>query len=252
MTRPGALAGAGERLWPLVLLSAAFHVAFVAVALLVRPPPLANQDQKPIVARLVRLGEKRPEQWLPRREEPKPEAAPRAPDAVPVPAPAAPAERAVALPSAKPAPQKPAPPRPASAVSGKGSDALSRALDKVKKDDRLASRERWGDPNGIPDGAAESGAEGDRYLALVTDALQRSYRLPETLSERERKSLHATVVLFIERNGKVSRHVVEQGSGNAAFDAALERAIRDARIPPPPPELVDRYRRIGLGVNFKI
>jgi colicin import membrane protein len=254
VTGQSALLRGPERLWPLLLVSVALHAGFVGVAFFVRPPALVNLEQKPIVARLVRLGEKRPEQWLPRNVPPQPEAAPRAPDAVPVPAPPAPAQRTVALPA--PAPKvapKPAPPRPASATSGgKGSDALSRALDKVRKDDKLASKERWGDPSGVAGGDATDGTEGDRYLGLVTEALQSSYRLPSTLSEQERRTLGATVVLTIEPDGRVATFRFEKRSGNASFDQALERAVRDARLPPPPPELRQRYRTVGLGVNFKV
>ncbi len=243
-----------DRLWPLVVLSLVLHAVAVGTTLLVRPPAIVNLDQKPIVAKLVRLGEKRPEQWLPRRDVPPPEAAPAAPDAVPVPAPApaAPAQKAVALPSPKVAP-KPSPPRPASATTGgKGTDALSRAMDRVRKDDKLASKERWGDPSGVPQGDATDASEGDVYLGLVTQALQSSYRLPATLSEQERLYLHATVVLTIEPDGRVSSFRFEKRSGNAAFDQALEHAVRESRLPPPPPELRQRYRTIGLGVNFKV
>jgi colicin import membrane protein len=253
VTGQSALLRGPERLWPLLLVSVALHAAFIGVAFFVRPPAIVNLDQKPIVARLVRLGEKRPEQWLPRRDVPPPEAAPRAPDAVPVPGPPAPAQKTIAVPSPK-APPKPAPPKPAaSSISGgKGSDALSRALDKVRKDDKIASKERWGDPSGVPGGDATDGSEGDRYLGLVTQALQSSYRLPATLSEAERRSLGATVVLTIEPDGRVASFRFEKKSGNAAFDQALERAVRDARLPPPPPELRQRFRTVGLGVNFKV
>ncbi len=257
MSGAEALSRGPDRLWPLVLVSVALHVAVLGAAFFVRPPAIVNLEQKPIVAKLVRLGEKRPEQWLPRRDVPPPEAAPRAPDAVPVPVksptPPAPAERTVALPAPKIVPKTPTPPRPASAVTGgKGTDALSRALDKVRKDDKLASRERWGDPSGIPDGDATEGSEGDRYLGLVTQALQSSYRLPATISEQERLHLAAIVVITIEPDGKVSSFRFEKRSGNAAFDQALERAVRDSRLPPPPAELRQRYRTVGLGVNFKV
>ena len=243
-----------DRLWPLVLVSLALHAVVIGGSLLVRPPAIVDLNQKPIVAKLVRIGEKRPEQWLPRQAVPPPEAAPAAPDAVPVPAPAppVPAQKTVALPAPKVEP-KPSPPRPASAKpGGKGSDALSRAMDKVRKDDKLASKERWGDPAGLPQGDATDGTEGDRYLGLVTQALQSSYRLPATLSEQERIFLHATVVLTIEPDGRVSSFRFEKRSGNPAFDQALERAVRESRLPPPPPELRQRFRTIGLGVNFKV
>ena len=254
MTGESALRRGPDRLWPLVFVSVGLHVVFVGAAFFVRPPPIVNLEQKPIVAKLVRLGEKRPEQWLPRREVPAPEAAPRAPDAVPVPVPGppAPAQKTVALPAPKVTP-KPTPPRPASATaSGKGSDALSRALDKVRKDDKLASRERWGDPSGLPEGDATDASEGDRYLGLVTQALQSSYRLPATISEQERLHLAAIVVITIEPDGRVSSFRFEKRSGNAAFDQALERAVRESRLPPPPQEFRERYRSVGLGVNFKV
>src|SRR5512137_3197634 len=88
-----------ERLWPLLVASIALHAAVIGAAFFVRPPAIVPLDQTPIVAKLVRLGEKRPEQWLPRRDVPPPEAAPAAPEAVPVPVPAPPAppQKSVAL-----------------------------------------------------------------------------------------------------------------------------------------------------------
>ena len=50
--------------------------------------------------------------------------------------------------------------------------------------------------------------------------------------------------------GRVLGHTFERRSGNATYDAALERAIAAARLPPPPPELRERFRSTGLGVNF--
>src|SRR5512137_2582600 len=239
--------GGSDRLWPLLLVSLALHAGVLAVAAARRSPPI-DLSQQPIVAKLVRLGEKRPEQWLPRRDVPAPEAAPAAPTAVPVPAPPAPPAKAVPSPTAQP---KPAAPKPASAVPGKGTDALSRALDRVRRDKSLVP-EKWGDPGGVADGEATGGTEGDRYLGLVTQALQSSYRLPATISEQERLYLRATVVLTIEPDGRVSAFRFEKKSGNAAFDAALERAVRDARLPPPPAEMRQRYRTTGLGVTFRV
>jgi len=230
-----------DRLWPVVVASLAVHAAVVSLGVLRRPAPV-DTSQKPIIAKLVRLGETRPERWLPRRDAPPPEAAPRA--AAPVPAPAA--ARPVALPAEK---AKAAPPHPASTASGKGDDALSRALSKVRKEQAIA-RETWGDPSGSAEGTATDASEGDRYLALVTQALQSNYRLPATISEQERMHLGATVILFVEPDGRISNLRFEKRSGNDGFDQALERAVRQTRLPPPPPELVGQYRTVGLGVHF--
>ncbi len=227
------LLGQHERLWPTVVVSLALHAAAITLAVLNRPAPIIDLEQKPIVARLVRLGEKRPESFLPRKEEPPapPEAA-TAP--VPVPGP----------PAAKPAP-KPAP------TASPRRDALASALDRIRRQKAL-SEPVYGDPSGDVEGSVSEASEGDRYLALVTRALQASYRLPATLSEKERAYLRATVVLIILPDGRVASYRFEKRSGNDAFDDALDRAIRQTRLPPPPAELRERYRTVGLGVHFHV
>ena len=80
--------GRRDRLWPAALASAAVHAALIVWALLRVPAPAIDLEQKPIVAKLVRLGEKRPEQYLPRREVAPPPPAPAAPAPVATPGPA--------------------------------------------------------------------------------------------------------------------------------------------------------------------
>src|SRR5512144_2503406 len=98
--------GRRDRFWPAVLVSAAVHVALAGWGITRRPAPEIDLNQKPIVARLVRLGQKRPEEYLPRKEA-APPPAPPAPAAAPVlPAPVLPAPARPAAP-AKPAPNAP-------------------------------------------------------------------------------------------------------------------------------------------------
>jgi colicin import membrane protein len=239
-----------DRLLPVVLFSLAVHAGLFALALYYHPTPRLDLSQKPIVAKLVRLGEKRPKEWLPRKDEGAPEAA--APQAAPVPAPPtppAPASAPVAK-TTKPAPAPPpgrAAPHPA---SGGRTDVLASVLSRVKRDQAL-SGPVYGDPNGDPYGDASEASAGDQYLALVERALRESYVLPSTLSERDRIHLQATVVLYLDQEGRVLRFAFEKPSGNGAFDAALERAVRAAHIPPPPAELRRRYRDEGLGVVYR-
>ncbi len=240
-----------ERLWPLVLVSLAVHAALMAFAVVHRPPPLVDLQQKPIEARLVRLGEKRPESWLPRKELASPEPAPAPtppPQAVPAPV-AKPQPAPVAVPVLKPKPAVAPRPKPAPRASGRG-DVLSSVLSRVRRDKALDEKV-YGDPGGDPSGDASEGAPGDRYLALVERALRDSYVLPATISERDRMHLKATVVLYLDADGSVLRYTFESRSGNPAFDAALERAIRAARLPPPPADLRGRYRNEGLGVLYR-
>ncbi len=223
------LLGRRDRLWPVVAASAAVHAALLAAALLARPAPAIDLEQKPIVAKLVRLGEERPKEWLPRKEAPP--QPPTAPAAVPVPGPA------ISPPEAR----APGPKRP--------DQRLTSILDRLRREKALGERPRFGSPTGSPLGES-SEAEGDQYLALVYQALQSNYRLPATLSNDEAQRLTAVIVLYIEPDGRISRFRFEKKSGRPEFDEALERAVRQTRAPPPPPESRARYREVGLGVRF--
>jgi colicin import membrane protein/protein TonB len=203
-------------------------------------------EQKPIVAKLVRIGEKRPDEWLPRKPaEPPPAVAPPAP-APPAPAAAPPAAPTPAPAPAPAAPRAPAPPgaKPGPARSG---TTLASVLSQVRKEQELA-----GAPDGDPAGDAERAEEGDRYLALIDREIRANYRVPATISDRERMLLQAVVVVYVEPDGRVSRWRFESRSGNAAFDDALERTLRQVRLPPPPDTWLKQYARTGVAVNFKI
>lgn len=233
-----------ERLWPAVSASVAAHVVLIAWAVAHRPPPPIDLEQKAIVAKLVRLGEKRPQQYLPRK------------DAAPAPAPAAPAPVAIPAATAPPRPTAPAPhaksapvaaPSPAPAARGSGT-SLSSILSKVQRD---VDERQYGDPGGSSAGDSDT-AEGDQYLALVDRAIRANYKVPSTIPERERLYLEARIILWIEPDGRVSRWKTVRASGNTTFDAALERTL-DAtkRVPPPPVHVRDTYRTTGVPILFQ-
>lgn len=250
MSGPGSSSfGRPDRLWPAVVASVAAHAAAFALFGLARPRPALEPGQVPIVAKLVRLGEARPKEYLPRKEAAPPPAA-EAPAPAPAPPEPAPAPKAVAVPGEKPAPRAPAPkvarPGPAERPGKPGGARLAGVLSEMRQELQA------GRPDGAPDGDAADAGEGDEYLALVVRALRAGYRLPTTISEKERLFLTGTVVLHVEPDGRVSRYELVKRSGNPAFDDALERAVRETRLPPPPPALRDLYRRTGLEVVFKI
>jgi colicin import membrane protein/protein TonB len=233
-----------DRLWPALIASVAVHAVLGGLAIQRRGPSI-DASQQPIIARLVRLGEPRPRELLPRKVEPPPAADAR-PDAAPVPAaPAAPAPRPG--PSAQAVATPRATSRPASERSGgaRNGRRLSSVISGMKQE--LAE----GSPDGDPLGDS-SEAVGDQYLAQVVRALRQNYRVPSTIGERERLYLQGTIVLFIEPDGRVLRHEFSKRSGNPVFDDALERAVRDTRLPPPPSDAREAYRRRGLQVDFKI
>ncbi len=234
MSIPVATAlGRKDRLWPAVLASVAVHVALGVVAVARRQPAL-DVYQTPIVAKLVRLGPKKPEEYLPRKEAAPP----------PAPAPAAPAAPIAAAPSPKaPQPGRQTAPAPKAAPAAGGS-RLASVLDRMQKE---VAQSRWGDPNGDPAGDAEEGTEGDRYVALVRSAIKTNYqnyvRVPG--------SLKAVIVLYLEADGRISTWRFQTKSGNDACDGAIDRAVRrTTRLPPPPPDRRDAFRRVGLGFNF--
>jgi colicin import membrane protein/protein TonB len=238
--------GRRDRMWPAVTVSAVLHAALVAWAVVHPPPAPIDLEQKAIVAKLVRIGEKRPEEWLPRRPaEPPPAVAPPAPAApapvataspAPTPAPAAPtpaAPRAPAPPGAKPGPA----PRPGT--------TLASVLSQVRKEQETV----YGSPDGDPAGFSEDGSEGDAYVALVQSALAANYVVPSTIPEKERLYLKAVVVLYIEADGRVRRLEFGARSGNPVFDGSCESTFLRTKLPPPPDALRDTYRRTGLQVT---
>lgn len=232
--------GRRQRLWPAVIVSAGLHVAAVSWAVARRPGPSIDLEQKPIVAKLVRLGEQRPEHFLPRKEAPPPDAAPPAP----TPTPPAPTPAAAAPKPAAPAPDAAARPPPPSSTGTSGT-TLASVLSKVRRE---AEQDRWGAADGDPLGDSETGSEGDRYIALVHRAIRANYRASSTIPERERLYLETTVALWIEPDGRIARWKQERSSGNPTFDAAVERALKSApRLPPPPENL----RRTGILLVFR-
>jgi colicin import membrane protein len=246
--------GYHDRFWPAVMASIVLHAAFIGLAVKASSLPELALDQTPIRARLVRLGEKKPEQLLPQKETPPPPpepapAAPAPPAAEPPPPQAPPAPAAPPAPTARPTPAQKAPPaRPAPTRSPANGAGLASALAKVEQQ---ARRERWGDPNGDPEGDSDEASEGERYAALLTRALKDHYQLPNTIPDAERMRLRAQLTIWIEGDGTIGRWRFDKPSGNPTFDAALERALRATKAPPPPDEERERYRTKGVAVLFE-
>jgi len=246
--------GRHDRFWPAVMASIAIHAAAIAVAVKASSLPTIELDQTPIRARLVRLGEKKPEQLLPQKEtppapEPPPATAPPPPPVAQPPPPAAPpAPAAMPTPTAAKAPPRPAA-RPAPTKTPASGAGLSDVLARVEKQ---VQRERWGDPNGDPEGDSDEGNAGDRYEALINKAVHANYQVPSTIPERERISLKANMTIWVGPDGAISHFEITKSSGNPAFDAALERAIRATRLPPPPDDWEQQFRKSGRTLQFEI
>jgi colicin import membrane protein/protein TonB len=131
-------------------------------------------------------------------------------------------------------------------ANGGGASSIDRLLAAATKD---VERKRYGSADGDPNGDSEVG-EGDPYGQLVHRAISTNYQVPSTISERERLFLKADVRVWIEPDGVVSNWKIVKPSGNAVFDDALERAIRAARLPPPPPDERSMYQSRGRTLTF--
>ncbi len=216
---------------PFLAISVAGHVVLVAVLLVlnwVLSPKLIDLDQKPIKASLVRLGKKRDEKLLPRKEE-----APPPPEKTVAP---------VLSPEKTVAPKTPA--APAKNERKSLFDALNKAS-KAAKPEELEGAED-GDKNG--DAAR---AEGERYYGLISTAVRRYYDVSNTIDEGERRTLSAEVSFRISNKGDVSDVKLAKPSGNALFDGAVLAAVKKAApFPPPPDHLKDALRKDGLQLKF--
>jgi len=89
---------------------------------------------------------------------------------------------------------------------------------------------------------AEARGQTARFLSVYEEYK----KAPEVT--RQRLYLETSVALWIEPDGRIARWRQERSSGNATFDAAVERTLKAApRLPPPP----DPLRRTGILLVFR-
>ena len=216
-----------------IILSVLVHVS-VVVGLVVATTGTARSKRSTetvITAKLVRLGVERPKEFLPRKVEPLPGAA------KPTPVPA----------SDKSSNVKSATGKDPSAEKHSLSDALSR----LKKS---SGDEPEGMADGVADGEVTTMAQalaGNRYLTEIYKCVKANWAI-EGISPDKIKGKSATVVIRVQSDGTFYDIKPEQGSGLAAFDRAVEKAIkRCGKVSPPPREILDRVKGDGIEFEFK-
>ncbi|MGI5862360.1 MAG: TonB C-terminal domain-containing protein, partial [Myxococcales bacterium] len=220
-------------------LSVLLH-ALLLVALIVVPSGSASAkielDQKPVKARLLRLGTKRDPKLLPR----KPSAAPPPPPKV--------VEIAGAKPAPKPATTTPARTAASTAKQETKPDPKRRsALFNAFASAAASSDELSGDPEGDPDGDSDTADEGERYFGLILAKARRNYGITKTISPHELVSLKVVVVLYIGERGELLRDPqIQKSSGNDQFDQDVILSLRKAApFGPPPQHLVQTLKTVG-------
>jgi colicin import membrane protein len=227
----------------IVVVSLLMHVGIGAYVLWKqnkRPAVADFRDSIPV--QLVALGKKRDPKLLPRKvEEPPP---------APV------EEQGVALDMNKDStPQDPSKKKEKKPTEKKLSDAARRLLegDNTKLEQALDKIEdREGDPDGDVHGTTTDNANAAAgYTRAIIKTLQSNYRLPETIPAGQRSFLKAKVLLYIERDGTISKYDFEEKHPNEIFMGALESLLKSIKLPPPPPAQADAYREGGVLVIFR-
>ena len=84
------------------------------------------------------------------------------------------------------------------------------------------------------------------YYETIWAKIKKEWTLPENLP-KGRTTLEATIVIVIDREGKVQKSWFERKSGNTLFDQRAMRAIKKAEpLPPIPKEFGDNTLEMGF------
>ncbi|MBN2362257.1 MAG: cell envelope integrity protein TolA [Deltaproteobacteria bacterium] len=228
--------------WWVFLVSTALHAVAIATYALgtAQRRPTIDFSTDVIQTKLVRLGRPRDPKLLPR--------------IVKTPA-AAPTEKLI---STKDDGEK-------EKLDEKRDEKMREALRKIEEEERrrqalqrIAERVGKDETEGNPEGSAFGSDDqagpmslAQAYFARLQEHIRSNYSLPSILSDAERRRLQATITVYIAADGRISRHEVEQSSGNDVFDQALEAAIlRASPVPEPPVFLRDTVAK-GVSLRFK-
>jgi len=127
-------------------------------------------------------------------------------------------------------------------------DRLTKRLEEEVKQSRATAA--W-DLLGPPGPAAPSSANSalaQQYYARILGQVQPLWKLPDF--KEWAPNMLATVVVTIDKNGKILHVQFEKSSGDEAFDRLVRKTLDDADpLPAIPPAL--KKERLEIGLNFK-
>jgi colicin import membrane protein len=98
--------------------------------------------------------------------------------------------------------------------------------------------------------AARRQTEVDKYINDIRLKIRSKANIPDTVTGNPEVHLR----LRILPGGEVLDATVTKSSGNRAYDAAIERAIRSAQplpVPPPDSELFPQFRDLNLNIRHE-
>jgi len=189
-----------------------------------------HKTETVITTKLVKLGQERPKELLPRKSEPVSS-------------------------GGKPIPAAADKPSAAKPLTGKDPTSekrsLSDALNRLKKS---SGDEPEGRADGVADGEVTSLAEalaGNRYATEIYKCVKANWTV-EGISPEKTRGRTATLFTRVQADGTLFDMKVDHGSGLAAFDRGAEKALRRCgKASAPPKEILDRVRDDGIEFEFK-
>lgn len=99
-------------------------------------------------------------------------------------------------------------------------------------------------------GEPGSGAVIGLFIQRIREEIKSNWKIPQTIPTDD--SLRTVVVFRMDESGKVYDVIVENPSGNPAFDDFCVKAIyKAAPLTPPPPELLQVAKTEGVKVSFE-
>ena len=103
-----------------------------------------------------------------------------------------------------------------------------------------------GVPWGSPQGSSAWNSRLDEYYSMIWAKIKEEWTLPENLP-KGKTNLETTIVVLIDRDGRIQKSWFEKRSGNALYDQMAMRAIKKAEpLPSIPKEFSDKTLEIGI------
>jgi hypothetical protein len=236
--------GRRQRLDPLLAVGIAVSVVLhggMAVAIVyerqAEPKPPAEAPRDFVVAKLARLGTKRPPNWLP---------------VIPLRQVAGPKGGVRLSHDANAAAAKKKEEKIQAEVEAKAirrADNLAKVFAEAQKE-----ADQEGDPRGSPLGTASEATPGDEYATACNDAVQKVWTVPPDilLPDAKLQRLTAQVRVIIDGRGKIYDAQLKEPSKNKYFDSSLKDALgRLKSLPAPPKSLIKDYPKVGIILLFE-
>lgn len=252
----------------MVLVSLVIHAVLVALILWSGQLHSRRPAHSVLTTQLVRLGEKRPENLLPRKEVAPPDmpTAPVTPIAPPVPIPAPQAPKAT-IAKAAPVEVKPAQAKAMQPLQHvekpekqKSTDVKTRVQELARVSsalERLKNKKPeppTGDRSGVAEGEitdARLAIEGNKFMTAVYHCIKSNYAV-EGLDPSMVEGAQAEVAIRVQADGTLIDYRIVKSSGRMPFDRAVLAAVkRCGKVEPPDAVIRSVVGKEGILIDFR-